>query len=97
MSRPSGYKQPGHWKTTVARILRRDGYSCYFMGCTTRATSVDHVISVAAGGSHEDQNLAAICPTHKAIKDEQDRLEGVRRRQARQAKARTVEEHPNRA
>ena len=95
MSRGSGYPQPGDWRTTVRRILSRDGHRCYI--CGGHATSVDHVVSVAAGGSHDDENLAAICPAHKAIKDEQDRLDGLARRRTRQGRRRPAEAHPNRA
>lgn len=55
---------PGNWRTIKARILERDGHRCYVCGAT--ATEVDHLVNVAAGGTHEDDNLAAICePCHK--------------------------------
>lgn len=100
--RGPGYKQPGNWKSTVGRILARDQHTCHL--CPEPAVSVDHLVSVAealAAGlepDHSDANLAAICATHKAIKDEQDRLAGLARRQARRRNAmRTVEAHPNQA
>jgi 5-methylcytosine-specific restriction endonuclease McrA len=93
MKRGHGYKQPGNWRTTVRRILTRDAHKCYL--CQAPAHSVDHITSVAAGGSHADHNLAAICPTCKANKDEADRLAGLARRRTRLGRQRRTEQHPN--
>lgn len=87
----SGYKQPNDWRTTRARILDRDGHMCRTTGCTRQATSVDHITSVAAGGTHDDENLVAICWPHKRIKDEADRKAGIARRQASRKR---TEQHP---
>lgn len=93
MPRGSGYRQPSDWKRTVRRILARDAHRCYVTGCTERAVSVDHLVPVARGGSHHDHNLGAICATHKRVKDEADRVEGIRLRAARAKRPR--EQHPN--
>lgn len=50
---------PRDWKRRRAFVLRRDRRTCYV--CGLRATQVDHVLSVARGGSHDYSNLAAIC------------------------------------
>lgn len=50
---------PRGWAVTRRRILRRDAGMCYLDG-RPGATEVDHVVSVANGGSEEDSNLAAI-------------------------------------
>ncbi|MEH3033639.1 MAG: HNH endonuclease signature motif containing protein [Aeromicrobium erythreum] len=55
----SGRPQPSNWRTTERRILERDEYRCY-LG-SHDATTVDHIVPVARGGSHDDDNLAAIC------------------------------------
>jgi 5-methylcytosine-specific restriction endonuclease McrA len=94
MSRGPGYKQPGNWRTTVARILKRDQWRCYLDG--KPAISVDHIVPVAEGGTHDDDNLAAICPGCKATKDEQDRRAGYARHQAQRGRRRAPEAHPNR-
>ncbi|MGH9088827.1 MAG: hypothetical protein ACRDYZ_12090 [Acidimicrobiales bacterium] len=50
---------------------------------------------MARGGTHDDDNLAGICPSHKAQKDEADRLEGIRLRARRRPRTRPAEAHPN--
>jgi 5-methylcytosine-specific restriction endonuclease McrA len=44
-------------------VLERDGYRCQIRapGCTTIATTADHVRPLAAGGSHDLANLRAAC------------------------------------
>lgn len=52
---------PDDWPRRRARILKRDGRTCYI--CQGPATQVDHV---QRGDNHDDGNLAAICvPCHK--------------------------------
>lgn len=41
------------------RILERDGHRCY--RCGGPAAQVDHLRPLAHGGTHTDNNLAAIC------------------------------------
>ncbi|MEV6674790.1 HNH endonuclease signature motif containing protein [Streptomyces sp. NPDC051162] len=54
------------WTSLRLRILRRDAYTCYRCG-SPKASEVDHVVSVAAGGSDDPLNLAAICRScHRA-------------------------------
>lgn len=48
-----------HWKKIRLRILQRDGYECYW--CGADATTCDHVIPVARGGTDEPDNLVAAC------------------------------------
>lgn len=76
----SSYAQPGNWKTTKRRILERDGHRCYLCGGT--AITVDHVVNVAAGGSHDDDNLAAICDPCHDVKSEHERRAGIKARKA---------------
>jgi 5-methylcytosine-specific restriction endonuclease McrA len=91
--RPSGYLQPGDWKRTHARILRRDGHRCYLCDDYTRpADTVDHVVPVSQGGTHDDSNLAAAHqhPCH-AAKTERERRQGL----ARRARKRPPRRNPN--
>lgn len=41
-------------------VLRRDGHSCQYCGCTHRLT-LDHVIPRSRGGQHTWENLVAAC------------------------------------
>jgi 5-methylcytosine-specific restriction endonuclease McrA len=41
------------------RVLKRDDYSCYY--CGSPANTVDHLIPLVKGGSHEEHNLVACC------------------------------------
>ena len=41
------------------RVLARDGYTCHW--CGKAATTADHLIPRARGGSDRDDNLAACC------------------------------------
>lgn len=95
MARGSGYTKPTNWKAITKRILARDGHRCYITGCAERAISVDHIVPVARGGSHDDHNLGAICATHKRVKDEADRIDGIRLAARRRSAKREPERHPN--
>lgn len=90
---PYTYKQPGNWKTTRKRILARDGHTCTVTGCTTPALEVDHILNVAAGGTHADDNLTSLCYTHHAAKTHLERVAGQQRARARKQTTRT-EPHP---
>lgn len=76
MTRGGGYAQPGNWKTLKARVLKRDGYTCYL--CGGDADTADHVIPVAQGGTHDMDNLAAICTPCHDVKTETERLAGIK-------------------
>lgn len=58
---------PPDWPVIHARILTRDGHRCVL--CGAPATTVDHIIARAFGGTHEDANLRSLCPPHAARKD----------------------------
>jgi hypothetical protein len=47
------------WSAARVRILERDGRTCRY--CGEPATSVDHVMPYARGGSDDDGNLVAAC------------------------------------
>jgi 5-methylcytosine-specific restriction endonuclease McrA len=44
-------------------VLEAAGYHCQIRapGCTWLATTVDHVVPLAMGGTHSPQNLRAAC------------------------------------
>jgi 5-methylcytosine-specific restriction protein A len=92
--RPSGYQRNGWvWQRTVQRILTRDEGRCYV--CGGPAVTADHVTPVAWSGSHDDDNLAAICkPCHDA-KTKREAALGSTLRRPRTNIARNIERHPN--
>lgn len=87
-ARGRGYTQPTNWEAITRRILNRDGGICYL--CGHPATSADHVIPVARGGTHDDDNLAAICQPCHAAKTAAEAHEGRTLRSRR----RPQEQHP---
>ncbi|WP_409245933.1 HNH endonuclease [Enterobacter cloacae] len=69
------------WDKTSIRILKRDRglcQECLRRGAITEATSVDHRLPLAHGGSDSDDNLESLCtPCHRA-KTARERLSGRR-------------------
>lgn len=47
------------WAKTRARVLERDGHVCGY--CGRDATTVDHLVAKANGGTDDDWNLIACC------------------------------------
>lgn len=47
------------WSQLSRAILERDGHTCAYCGRT--ATTVDHVIPKARGGTDDESNLVAAC------------------------------------
>lgn len=41
------------------RVLKRDDYCCYY--CGSPANTVDHLVPLSKGGTHEEHNLVACC------------------------------------
>ena len=72
----------GMWRKRRVRILKRDKGLCQVcigQGRITAASSVDHIINKAEGGTDDDSNLQAICwPCHK-IKTQDESVRGLRR------------------
>lgn len=56
--------QTPEWRRIQPKILDRDGHRCqirYEGRCIGTATTVDHVVPVAHGGTNEPSNLRAAC------------------------------------
>lgn len=58
------------WDRTRRRIFQRDRGLCQLCKAAeraTRATEVDHIVSLAQGGTDEDSNLQSVCSScHRA-------------------------------
>ena len=88
MTRGSGYAKPGNWATLKAFVLERDGRTCYL--CGGLAVTADHVLCVAHGGTHDLDNLAAICGLCHEQKTQREAAAG----RARRSPTRPREAHP---
>ena len=78
------------WARIRAQVLRRDRYRCQVRGpgCDGHGVEVDHIVSVADGGSNEASNLRAICvPCHRKRTGQQGH-EGLKRATARRRQGR---------
>ena len=54
------------WRARRLEILARDGYlcqACRRRGVATLATTVDHILNKARGGTDDASNLEALCET----------------------------------
>lgn len=47
-----------HWRQIRANFLRKHPVCAC---CPERSTDVDHIIALASGGTHRDDNLQALC------------------------------------
>ncbi len=47
------------WQAVRARVLARDNHTCGY--CGREATTVDHIVAKANGGSDDESNLIACC------------------------------------
>ena len=59
------------WERTRKYVLERDAYRCRLglPGCTGLADTVDHIVSLSAGGPELDpRNLQAACRTCNSAK-----------------------------
>lgn len=60
MGATSKWKAPPGWRKTRELVFARDGRRCY--RCGGYATTVDHRVPVALGGTHALSNLRPACP-----------------------------------
>lgn len=73
---------------TRRRILQRDNHTC--RSCGEPATIADHIIPLAEGGTHDENNGQALCePCHDA-KTKQE----IARGRARKSRTRPAQQHP---
>jgi len=61
-------------RARAAQLARHPGCQLTYPGCTTTATEVDHIISIALGGHPTDPaNLQSCCDPCHTLKTAQDR------------------------
>lgn len=49
------------WMVIRARVFARDDYTCTYCGERGKKLQCDHIVPVARGGSHSDENLTTAC------------------------------------
>lgn len=54
------------WQRVRARVLARDAHTCGY--CGQAATTVDHIIAKANGGTDDESNLISCCRSCNASK-----------------------------
>lgn len=68
---PASKKRYGHqWQKVRARFLAANPLcaECLARGITTPASEVHHILPLSRGGTHDEDNLMALCkPCHSAI------------------------------
>ena len=66
-------RPPAHvWSDTRNRVFARDNYTCQYCGEHGKRLECDHVVPVARGGSHQDENLVTAC--FKCNRSKRDKL-----------------------
>jgi 5-methylcytosine-specific restriction endonuclease McrA len=63
MPNPYGLKK---YRRNRIIVLERDGFKCKWPGCYARATTADHIIPLARGGTNDLANLRASCAYHNS-------------------------------
>lgn len=78
------------WQRQVKRVLLRDGGVCRW--CGGKATTADHVVAKAHGGSDELSNLVGACVPCNMRRAHEQSKEGQRRKA--ELRRRPAEAHP---
>lgn len=83
-------QHPPGWKALRRQVLERAEHTCQAPNCLSSATDVDHIVNLKSGGSHELDNLQALCkPCHT-----KKTLQEARAARQRFTTARPREKHP---
>lgn len=60
--KPKSDRLPSHeWNAIRSEIFARDNYTCQYCGEHGKKLECDHVVPVAKGGAHTEDNLVAAC------------------------------------
>jgi 5-methylcytosine-specific restriction protein A len=82
-------KDPPGWSNTRQVVIQRAGGLCQDeSGCTHKGSDVDHIVNLAAGGSHDLNNLRLLCTWHHKRKTSEEAAD------ARKLKAPLSESRP---
>jgi hypothetical protein len=76
-------KSDPDWLKRRKRILDREPWcrACAELGYRTKATTVDHIVPRARGGTHEDSNLQPLCKLCHDAKTAREKHGGLDDRQ----------------
>lgn len=66
----TGSSRGGTYKANRLYVLQRDGYTCNY--CGNEATTADHVVPVANGGTDDVSNLVAACVSCNSSKGKKE-------------------------
>ena len=72
-----GYTPPSDWARLRRSVLKEELHVCYL--CSCEASSVDHVVPVSQGGTHDRSNLRAVCEACHTTKSKAEAAYGSRR------------------
>jgi len=85
-------KDPPGWKETRGLVIQRAVGICQHEdGCTHKGSDVDHIVNLAAGGSHDLNNLRLLCTWHHKRKTNE---EAAKARPPRPSEYRDKATHP---
>lgn len=59
--------RPADWRKRRSLVIRRDGFKCVRCG-SSGPLEVDHILSIAKGGSWEPTNLQTLCSECHRVK-----------------------------
>ncbi|WP_367269354.1 HNH endonuclease [Rhodococcus rhodochrous] len=81
----SGRTGTSQWRNIRAAVLQRDARICQlkYSGCTRRASEVDHIVSVADGGSDSVHNGRAVCTSCHKVQTQRQAAAARRRQRAK--------------
>jgi 5-methylcytosine-specific restriction endonuclease McrA len=64
MGATSSWRAPPGWRKIREQVFAAKGRSCY--RCGAYASTVDHIVAVALGGTHDLANLRPACSHHNS-------------------------------
>ena len=64
------FRRSSEWSEIRMRIFTRDDFTCAYCGVRGERMECDHIVPIARGGSHDDENLTTACkPCNQSKRD----------------------------